>query len=95
MFIDTKPSTTPRPLRSVRTRVGRVLSPRRQGHPSTVVRVSLSAYRSKLYAYRCDGTARVGDMVRVVTPLKGPMVVPVVALGRGGYMGPLKRAELI
>jgi hypothetical protein len=74
MFIDTKPRTTPRPSRTIRSRVGQMLSPRRQGHPSTVVRVSLSAYQSKLYAYRCDGAAQVGDMVRVVTPLRGPVV---------------------
>jgi len=98
MFIDTKPSTTPHPTTTPGRRrgrhLGRVLNPRRQGHGSTVVRVRFSPY-SRLYAYRANGQASVGDSVRVDSPLSGPVVLTVEALGRGGYMGPLKSCEVV
>lgn len=57
------------------------------------IRVRLGIFRRQ-YAYSCPG-ARLGDVVRVAAPFSGVVETTVVALGRGGYHGPLKRAELV
>lgn len=66
---------------------------RRQPSGDRVVRIPLGP-RQRLYAYVCAG-ARLGSLVRVNAPISGRVTVTVVALGRGHYNGPLKRATLI
>jgi hypothetical protein len=91
MKVETRPSTRPR--RQQDTVPGRVARRAAQHEPErdVVVRVPLGDH---LYAYLCRG-AKVGDMVEVDSPITGTTATTVVALGRGGYMGPLKRARLI
>ena len=62
----------------------------------SIVRVWFGGRSRRLYAYRVMGAAAVGDLVEVVdAPVSGTVVVPVVALGRGRYRGPLKPARVI
>jgi hypothetical protein len=60
----------------------------------TVVRIHLPA-SSRTYAYRCRDGARIGDIVRVVTPYSGVVESPVVGFGRGGWWGCLKPARVV
>lgn len=98
MNVETKPvPTTPtRPARGGHRGFSRLRLPRRDPHRanSSVVRVHIGRAR-RLYAYRVQGVATVGDRVAIDTPHSGTLVTPVVALGRGGYVGPLQTAILI
>lgn len=63
-----------------------------ESHGDVIVRVALGA---RLYAYVVRGPVGIGDRVAVHAALSGDVVRYVVALGRGSYMGPLKRGRVV
>lgn len=67
---------------------------RSHGAPETVIRVRFWR-KGQLYAYSVRGSAQVGSIVEVDSPYSGTVALRVVALGRGGYSGPLRFAKLV
>lgn len=97
-MIPTPPPTTPMPPATRRPRFGAFARSLRQRGPEhgrdVVIRVPLGFY-SRTYAYACRGPVNIGALVEVDAAVQGPVVVPVVGFGRGGYSGPLKRARVL
>jgi hypothetical protein len=90
-----KVETRPGVRRRVQLGVGRVRRRgEHEGRGDVVVRVPLGPY-VRLYAYVARGPVGVGDRVEVHARVQGRVVVNVAALGRGDYMGPLKRAKVV